>query len=399
MSLPIVYLFPGFDLVSFMVGFVNFYALYLAISISLNLEFGYAGIPNFGKVLFIAGGAAFSGSISGRLASYVLNIGSHQDFIVFSTRIVNQIDGVLAHDPVFAVELFIISVMIGALIGALFGYLASYPAIRLREDYLGMLLLGMAQFFQVVMRTFTPLTGGSQNIAVPDPYFYWISLGTGWRDLVAGLVMSALAILVFIYAERVAKSPLGRMLKAVRESEDAARALGKDDAVVRRNVLIVASAISGIIGAVFTMYIASVEYDTWNRVAWTFWPFLIVIIGGVGNNYGVALGAAFFSFVLKGLEQIQPVLQPYVFFDANWLQYLLFAVLLITILMLRPEGIIKEKSAPTLPKKTLGALVAGQGDPPPSGGAKVQQARTEGRASRIRRLFELGRRTSPIADG
>lgn len=392
MSLPVIDLVPGFDLVSFLIGFVNFYALYLAISISLNLEFGYAGIPNFGKVLFIAGGAAFAGSISGRLASYVLNVGTHENFIVFSTRIVNQIDGILAHDPVFAVELFMIAVLIGAGIGALFGYLASYPAIRLREDYLGMLLLGMAQFWQVVMRTYTPLTGGSQNIAVPDPYFYWISLGSGWRDLVAGIVISAFAILVFIYAQRVAKSPLGRMLKAVRESEDAARALGKDDAIVRRNILIIASAIAGITGAIFTMYIASVEYDTWNRVAWTFWPFLIVIIGGVGNNYGVALGAAFFSFVLKGLEQIQPVLQPYVFFDANWLQYLLFAVLLIVILMLRPEGIIKEKSAPTLSKKTLGRLTGSVGDPPPAPGRAARAA------LRVRKLAELGRRTSPIAD-
>ncbi|HYC26569.1 MAG TPA: hypothetical protein VEB67_00940, partial [Nitrososphaerales archaeon] len=208
-GLPVINIVPGFDIVTFLVGFMVFYGLYLAISLSLNLEFGFAGIPNFGKVLFIAGGASFAGSISGRLASYVLGIGNHEDFIVFSTRIVNQIDGVLPNNPIFVVEMFVIALAIGAAIGGIFGYLASYPAIRLREDYLGMLLLGVAQFYQIFLRTYVPLTGGAQNIAVPDPYFYYSTLGTGWRDLIAGIVVCVFAFLVFLYAERVARSPLG----------------------------------------------------------------------------------------------------------------------------------------------------------------------------------------------
>jgi branched-chain amino acid transport system permease protein len=293
----------------------------------------------------------------------VLNVGTHEDFITFNARIMNQVDGLLPTVPWLAVEILLLGLVIGAAIGALFGYLASYPAIRLREDYLGMLLLGCAQFYQVVLRTYTPLTGGAQNIEVPDPYFYFISLGPGYRDLAAAVVVSIFAVIVFIYAERVARSPLGRTLKAVRESEDAARSLGKNDVAIRRNVLIVASAIAGIAGALFTFYVASVEYDTWTRFAWTFWPFLIVIIGGVGNNYGVALGALFFAFVYKGLAQIQPYLQPYIFFDANWLQDLLFASLLIVILMLRPEGILREKSAPTLSKGKLSTIINSGGEP------------------------------------
>jgi branched-chain amino acid transport system permease protein len=393
MGLPVVQIFGNFDLVSFAIGFVNFYALYLAISLSLNLEFGYAGIPNFGKVLFIAGGAAVAGSISGRLASYVLGVGTNEDFIVFSTRIVTQIDGILANDPVFAVELFVFALLIGASIGALFGYLASYPALRLREDYLGMLLLGVAQFWQVVMRTYVPLTGGVQNLAVPDPYFYWISLGPGYRDLVAGIVVSVFAVFVFIYAERVAKSPLGRTLKAVRESEDAARSLGKDDAKIRRNALIVASAIAGMAGVIFTFYITSVEYDTWTRFAWTFWPFLIVIIGGAGNNVGVALGAAFFTLVFKGLQQIQPYVQPYLFFDANWLQDLLFASLLIIILLLRPDGIIREKSAPTLPRKLLMSIVGATAQDA-GGGTGRSETEKAGRLARISRLLRRKKQTA-----
>jgi len=393
MGLPVFYLFPGFDLVTFLTGFVNFYALYLAISVSLNLEFGYAGVPNFGKVLFIAGGASVTGSITGRLAAYVLNINTHGDFITLNFRIIGQVNPLLPSVPWFTVGLLLLGVVIGAAIGALFGYLASYPAIRLREDYLGMLLLGVAQFYQVVLRTYTPLTGGAQNLSVPDPYYYFISLGTGYRDLAAAVVMSIFAVIVFVYAERVARSPLGRTLKAVRESEDAARSLGKDDVAIRRNVLIVASSIAGIAGALFTFYVSSVEYDTWTRFAWTFWPFLIIIIGGVGNNYGVALGAFFFAMVYKGLAQVQPYLQPYLFFDANWLQDLLFAALLIGILMLRPEGMLREKSAPTLPKSRLKTIISSGGEPvlehidgpPPSGS----------RMARLKRLISRGRTRGP----
>ena len=261
MALPAL-IFLGVDLVRFSVDFAGFYALYLAISLSLNLEFGYTGIPNFGKVLFIAGGAAFAGSISGRLAAYVFGVNTHGDFITFNARIITQVDNLILSDPVFAVEMVAISLLIAALIGAGLGYLSSYPAIRLREDYLGMLLLGSAQFFQVILRTYEPLIGGSQPIFVPDPYYFWAQAGPGVRDLVAAAVMSAFAVLVYVYLEKAARSPLGRTLRAIRDNEDASKALGKDDAATRRKVLMIASAIAGMAGALYTFYTAAIEYDT-----------------------------------------------------------------------------------------------------------------------------------------
>jgi len=363
-GLPELIIF-GIDWVSFGIDFITFYALYLAISLSLNLEFGYTGIPNFGKVLFVAGGAAFGGSIAGRLAAYALNVGAGEDFITFNAKIVFQIDGLLVNDPTLAVELVVVSLVIAALVGALLGFLASYPALRLREDYLGMLLLGCAQFFQVILRTWTWLIGGSQPIFVPDPFSYFSTLGTGFRDLVAMVVMVAFAVAIYLFVERVVRSPMGRTLRAVRDNEDASAALGKDNAKIRRNVLIVASALAAMAGAFYSFYVGSVEYDTWTRFAWTFWPFLIVIIGGVGNNSGVALGAFFFTLLFRGLQQIQPYLPASNVFDVNSIADILFAFMLLTILFLRPEGIIREKSSFTLNKGVLGKIVksgsSGQG--------------------------------------
>jgi branched-chain amino acid transport system permease protein len=377
--------FFGVDLVVFGTGFLNFYALYLAISLTLNLEFGYGGIPNFGKVMFIAGGAAFAGSVSGRLAAYVLGVGSGQDFIVKNTTIVLEINTLLLKNPVFVVEMVLVSIAIAAIIGGLFGYLASYPAIRLREDYLGIVLLGSAQFWQVIMQTYEPLIGGVQNVNVPDPYVFFITLGRGYRDLAAAVVMSIFAILVFVYAERVARSPLGRTLRAVRDNEEASRALGKDDAIIRRNMLIVASALAGVAGGLFTFYIASAEYDLWSRLTWTFWPFLIVIIGGAGNNRGVALGTLFFAAITKGLEQSKPYISPYIFFDVNWLQDILFAALFVVILLVRPEGILREKPTSTLSKRKLAGIIGiGAGG---AGSQETEPAPAKGRFSRL-----IGRR-------
>ncbi len=395
MGLPQL-IFFGVDLVSFGLSFVNFYALYLAISLSLNLEFGYAGIPNFGKVLFIAGGAAFAASISGRLAAFVLGVDTRGNFIVFNTTIILKVDTLLASNPAFAVELLLVSVLIAAGVGAVLGYVSSFPAIRLREDYLGMLLLGSAQFFQVFLRTYDPLIGGAQNINVPDPYFYWISVGIGYRDLIAAGVIGVFAIMVFLYSERVVRSPLGRTMRAVRDNEDAARALGKDDGAIRRRILVISSAIAGMAGALFTFYIASAEYDTWTRFAWTFWPFLIVIIGGAGNNVGVAVGTFFFTLAFKGLQQIQPYVQPYIFFDVNWLQDILFASVLIMILLLRPDGIIKEKSSLTIPRKRLTGIIekvgGASGEPKPRGQEKQTGL---GRFRRLGKKVPAGETSGP----
>ncbi len=388
MALPQVGFF-GVDLVKFGIDFLNFYALYFAISLTLNLEAGYTGIPNFGKVLYVAGGAAVAGSLSGRLAAYVYGINTHGDYITFNARIITQVNILIASDPVFAAELVLLSLVIAALIGAVFGYLSSYPAIRLREDYLGMLLLAVAQFFQIFLRGFGPLVGGTQGIFVPDPYAYFASLGIGVRDLVAAAVISVFAVVVYFFAEKVARSPLGRTMRAVRDNEDASRALGKDDASVRRKVLVVASAIAGMAGALVTFYYGSVGADTWSRFAWTFWPWLIVIIGGAANNAGIALGALFFTALFKGLAQIQIVLPPSTLSDPNYVVDIAFAALIVIVLLVRPDGILRERPTPTLPRRKLVMIARSSSTQHPAADVDSSTREGEGKLGWLKSL--LGR--------
>jgi len=355
LDVPTFILF-GVDIIRFMIDLMTAYALYLVVSLSLNLEAGFAGVPNFGKVMFVAAGAAVAGSVSGRLAALILGVNTHGDYNGFIAQIITQLDRSLSSNAVLSIEILLLGILLATAIGATLGFLTSYPAIRLREDYLGMLLLAAAQLFQIFLGGYEPLIGGTQGIEVPD-LFGWAGNGIEVRDVVVLGFLAVFAGLVYFYAERVARSPLGRTLRAVRDNEVAARALGKDDVAIRRNVIIVASAISAMAGALLTFYVGAVNAETWTRITWTFWIWVMVIIGGAANNAGVALGAFSFTFLFKAVDQVKFYFQGSIPFDVNWLEYLMFASLLILILAFRPGGILPEKSSVTLPWRTVAEIM------------------------------------------
>ncbi len=363
MDIPDVTLF-GISIVRFVLDLGILWGPLLVVSLTLNLEAGYAGVPNFGKVMFVAGGAAIAGSVSGRLAALMLGIDTRGNYVGNVASIVSQANVGIANNPALTLQLFSIGVILAAAVGAGLGLIASYPAIRLREDYLGMLLLGAAQLFQIFLGSYDPFIGGSQPIGVPD-LFWWAPSGAGWRDLAALGIISSLACVVYLLSEKIARSPLGRTLRAVRDNEIAARSLGKDDVAIRRKVIVLASAISGIAGAMITFYYASVGAGTWDRIAYTFWPWVMVIIGGAANNLGVAMGSFSFAFALKGLNLVKFQFASIFPVDVNYLEYLLFASVLILILMFRPQGMVPEKSSLTLPPSEVG-LIMQQGAVPVS---------------------------------
>ena len=326
----------------------------MAISLSLNLEFGFAGIPNFGKVLFIAGGATVAGSLGGRFATWLLNVNTMGDFIQFNPSIMPQVNVKLQNNIPLSIALLLFSLAVAAATGGAFGYVFSYPAIKLREDYLAILLLAMAQFFQIFLNNYYPLIGGSLGLELPDPYAWAGDL----RYVAATAALVIFAVLVFIYTEKIARAPLGRTLRAIRDNEISSEALGKDDVSLRRKTLITASAISGVAGALYAFYTVDVLPATYNRVVWTFWPWVMVIMGGAGSNPGVVIGVFAFWFLVKSMDIAKYAFANVIPFDVTWLEYLLIGAILIAILLIRPEGIIKEKPTPTLSKTRMRTLVA-----------------------------------------
>jgi branched-chain amino acid transport system permease protein len=323
-------------------------------SLTVNLEFGYTGVPNFGKVLFVSVGGLIAGSLSYRLALAVLNLKS-SDIIGSQALFSSDINSAIIANPNLGLELFLFSLAVGAIVAAVIGYLASFPAIRLREDYLGMLLLAAGQFFLIFVTAYYPITGGTEGLLIPDPLFW--TIGTqGLRNVLVLAIVAVAAVGVFIYAERVARSPLGRMMRAVRDNEASSEALGKNTIGVRRNILIIASALSGIVGVLYVLWLPAIAPTTFTRVVWTFYPFVIVILGGVANNVGIAFGSVAFVAITTTIDQARTCILANGInlpIDINALEPILIGVLLLVVLLWRPKGLWGEKPTPTLRKSVL----------------------------------------------
>ena len=339
------------------------FCFFLVVSLTVNLEFGYAGVPNFGKVLFVSIGAFLAGSMAYRLMVYIL--GLKGDIFGSQFSFIPQINNKLAVDPVLAFELFLFMILVAAGAGAFFGFLASYPAIRLREDYLGMLLLAAGEFFLIFSLSYDPFLGGPLGMNAPQTIF---DVGTtiGQPDLLVLGVLVACALLVYLYSERVGRSPLGRTLRALRDNEVAAEAVGKDVVTLRRNVLIVSSAIAGIAGVMWIsfqplMTPGTTSAATFNRLTDTFIPFVIVILGGAANNRGVLVGTFVYLLIYNAFAQgvtflgtgVQNTLA---LVGIDNIKLMLIGALLIGILIRRPQGLIPEKPSLTMSRAKLKGL-------------------------------------------
>jgi branched-chain amino acid transport system permease protein len=354
MPIPIIRI-GGVDLVAALIALGISFCIYFIISITINLEFGYTGVPNFGKVLFVAAGGLIGGSLSYRLAVYVLNLQA-SDIIGQQFIFSSEINNAIAARPLFAAELFFFTLVIGASVGAALGFLASYPAIKLREDYLGMLLLAAGEFLRVFVQSYYPITGGTEGLLIPDPLAWTVSQASGTRDVLVLGILGLFAAGVFFYSERIARSPLGRTLRAVRDNEISSEALGKDNVAIRRNILILASAMSGIAGALFVLWSHYISPTTFVRTVFTFYPWVIVILGGAANNIGVAVGALSFVGITEAIDQYRTLALASgatIPIDLNAVEPIAIGIVLIVILMWRPRGLIPEKPTLTMSKLDL----------------------------------------------
>jgi len=342
------------EFIIFVRDFAIFAAIYLIVALSLNLEYGYAGVPNFGKVLAVAGGAFVVASFPGRLIAWVFGIGPGLDYIKDNTVIVTEVNQLLMNNPAVSLAMFFATLAVAGAVGAVLGLVACYPAIRLREDYLSITLLAMGEAIQVIGYNYSPIAKGNIGVLVPDP-FRWAG---DQRYAVIAVFVVAICVLVLFYQERLIRSPLGRMLRAIRDNEEVAESLGKDTTRIRMKAIIVASVIGAIAGGLDGFKKGGIIATSYQRTSWTFWPWVIVVLGGAANNMGVVVGTLAFAALRRFIDYYKGQLAPFVPFSVVWLEPLLLGIMLILIQMYRPEGIIREKPTPTLGYKRLKRFVS-----------------------------------------
>ena len=358
-------------------------AVYAIVSLSLNIEAGVTGIPNFGKHLAVLVGAIVAAALPGYLGLALLQADVKQQLEAmtggqlsyagsYNTLIADALSRYFAEHPALSLALFLLVLVVAALVGAAVGWLAAYPAARLREDYLAITLLAAAEASMIVAYN-APQLGGTLGLTVPNT-LVWLDnivgrfVSTNVHIISTLIVAIMVSIVVFAYLELVLRSPMGRLLKGVRDNEVAAESLGKDVTKVKLKTLMIGSALAAVAGALFITGTLGWMATSYNRVSWTFWVWAMMILGGMANNIGTLVGTFILVLVRQMITYNKTLIAPYLPFDPAWLDPLVLGALLVIVLMVRPQGVLPEKTMYPLPRqkleekaKSLGAPASGKG--------------------------------------
>ncbi|HVH03529.1 MAG TPA: branched-chain amino acid ABC transporter permease [Amaricoccus sp.] len=275
----------------------------------------------------------------------------------------------------------LISWAVGGLFAAGAAYLVGKIALGLRSDYLAIATLGIAEIILAVLKNENWLTRGVKNVTgiprpIPDeralqaaPWLQDLAASFGatpqtaaaivWRLGFAILFVIVLGIILWL-AERALRSPWGRMMRAIRDNRDAAEAMGKD--VTRRHlqVFVLGSGVVGIAGAMLVTLDGQFTPASYNPLRYTFLIWVMVIVGGSGNNWGAVLGGFLIWYVWVIAEPLGNALMAAItagMDPASWwrghllgsaphLRLFLMGLILLLVLRFAPRGLIPETSGP-----------------------------------------------------
>ncbi|NBT00442.1 MAG: branched-chain amino acid ABC transporter permease, partial [Betaproteobacteria bacterium] len=252
--------------------------------------------------------------------------------------------------------------LIGMLITAFVGIAIALPALRIGGDYLVIVSLALQMIVAAIMLNWTSLTGGTDGIrGIPRVVIAGWELNSAPRFLPLAACCAAIC---FWISWKVGHSPYGRALKAMRENESAVLSVGKNVVAMKLSVFALAAALASVAGSLYAHYVTFVSAEGFT-LDLTVYILAMVILGGTGNLWGSLLGAAILTALPELLKFL--ALAPDI---ADKARQMLYGVILILILRIRPQGLIPESS--TLTKAQ---------DPGfrPDVGALVKAAKLEGK--------------------
>ncbi|OWU84888.1 branched-chain amino acid ABC transporter permease [Oceanicola sp. 22II-s10i] len=266
---------------------------------------------------------------------------------------------------------------VGGLLAAGAAWIIGKTALGLRSDYLAIASLGIAEIVVAVMKNEDWLARGVKNvIGLPRPVPYEIDLqnsagfveragslgldpvtaSTLWVKGLYSVLFAVVLIVLLVLAQRALHSPWGRMMRAIRDNEVAAEAMGKDVTGRHLQIFILGSAICGIAGAMMTTLDGQLTPGTYQPLRFTFLIWVMVIVGGSGNNLGAVLGGFLIWFAWV---QVEPFgrwllelatsgmsagpLKDHLLDSAAHMRLLTMGVILLVVLRFAPRGLIPER--------------------------------------------------------
>ena len=324
----------GGGVINFLTFFATFVAIYGLLSLGLNVQWGYTGVFNFGIMAFFLVGANTAAIVtkppaSGEFVEYVGGFGDALDIIP-----------ALDSGEWFP---FVIGLAAAAVACGVLAFFLSIPALRLREDYLAITTIGIAELLRRITIEERWLVNGTRGLpGIPRPLSGWVGQDE-YRFVIFGIAVVVL-ILVFLAVERGIRSPWGRVLRALREDELTTAASGKNVFAFKSQGFVVGAMIMGIGGAMYGYANSSISPDTFTHFFATFIFWAMLMVGGSGNNKGAILGA----YVVWGLWNITLQVQGYdlpaaistrIFFIRDFV----LGALIVIVLLMRPQGLIPEE--------------------------------------------------------
>ena len=348
------------DLLGSLVSLLTFFGISAIIALSLNIEYGVAGIPNFGQALFVSLGAYTAGVTYTRLMPLLAGREALEPCGVTNMAAALALRGqILKTMPAAALGNFALTLLLAAVIGGVVGLIASYPALRLKEEwFLGLVLLVGAETVRIIVRGWEPIICAHNGLSgITQPFG---SLPTPQVRSLAflGLVLVIMA-LVYWYSERLVRSPYGRLLKALRENNAVASGLGKDMTRVRGQVMVIGSALAAVAGVLFVTNIGFASANDYG-VALTLDIWVMIVLGGLGNMRGALLGALIVT-LLDRFTSIAAIQFNMLGIDIefNYVRYILFGIILLLMLRFRPQGLWPEPRRTTKANKVADKVADG----------------------------------------
>jgi branched-chain amino acid transport system permease protein len=319
LALPVVLATQGMA----WVRITNLAILFVFLSVGLNIVVGFAGLLDLGYIAFYAVGA------------YVY---------------------ALLASPHFGLHLpFWVILPLGAAVACLFGVLLGAPTLKLRGDYLAIVTLGFGEIVRIFMKNLsTPIniTNGPKGISTIDPIrIFGLDLGSvskvgDWA--IEGPVkyyyfLMLILIVVIVINLRLQNSRIGRAWEAIREDELAARSMGINTTGMKLLAFAMGASFGGIAGGVFASIQGFIDPESFTLTQ-SVMILAMVVLGGMGNIWGVIIGAVLLSFVPEILrytvEPAQEALFGKQLIEAEILRMLLFGFAMVVMMLFRPAGLL-----------------------------------------------------------
>jgi branched-chain amino acid transport system permease protein len=305
------------------VRITNYAILYILLALGLNIVVGFAGLLDLGYIAFYALGAY----------TYALLASPHFNL----------------HLP------FWVILPIGACVAALFGVLLGAPVLKLRGDYLAIVTLGFGEIIRIFLNNLSRpvnLTNGPQGIARIDQ-FELGEFSFGTYESFLGLEFSgpikyyylllAVALGIIVVNIRLQNSRIGRAWEAIREDEVAARSMGINTRNMKLLAFAMGASFGGVAGGMFSAIQGFISPESFVLVE-SIMVVSMVVLGGMGNIWGVILGALLLSFVPEILRwTVQPAQQALfgrMLVEPEVIRMLLFGLALVLVMLFRPAGLL-----------------------------------------------------------